>query len=81
MVDFTEVTDEQLERARRDPAFRRRLLSNNLEVLLLMLNKMRSTQPMDAAAVRQVREGVDLAVRLVDLLQAAKTGHEPPRAA
>jgi hypothetical protein len=81
MVDFTEVTDEQLERARRDPSFRRRLLSNNLEILLLMLNKMRNTQPMDAAAVRQVREGVDLAVRLVDLLQSAKTEHEPPRAA
>jgi hypothetical protein len=81
MVDFTAVTDEQLERARHDPAFRRRLLSNNLEVLLLMLNRMRNTPSMDAAAVRQVREGVDLAVKLVDLLQAAKTEHEPPRAA
>ena len=43
MVDFAAVTEEDLERARQDPAFRQKLLSNHLEVLLLTLNKMRST--------------------------------------
>lgn len=81
MVDFTEITDEQLERARQDPAFRRKLLSDNLEVLLVTLNKMRSAGTMDPASTRQIRDGVDLAVKLADLLQQAKPENGPPRAA
>lgn len=80
MVDFAEVTDEQLERARQDPAFRRKLLSDNLEVLLVALNRMRSGSA-NAAAARQIRDGVDMAVKLADLLQTAKAGKEPPKAA
>ncbi|HET7680382.1 MAG TPA: hypothetical protein VFK79_09645 [Xanthobacteraceae bacterium] len=82
MVDFTAVTEEDLERARQDPAFRRKLLSDNLEVLLLTLNKMRSAgSTLDKAAARQIRDGVDLAVKLADLLQTAKREDEPPKAA
>jgi len=67
------VSDDDLARARSDPAFRQQLLADNLEVLLAALNKMRrSTSPTPEAAA-QIREGVDLAVKLADRLQAAHT--------
>jgi hypothetical protein len=82
MAGFTAVTDESLERARRDPAFRRKLLSDSLEVLLATLNKMRSSSPsLNKTSARQIRDGVDLAVKLADLLQTAERQNEPPRAA
>ena len=82
MAEFAEVTDEDLERARHDPAFRRRLLSDSLEVLLMRLNKMRSANPaLDKTAARQIRDGVDLAVKLADLLASAKRENEPSKAA
>ena len=82
MVDFTAVSDEELERARQDPAFRRKLLSDNLEVLLATLNKMRSSsKALDNASASQIRDGVDLAVKLADLLQSEKGASEPPKAA
>jgi hypothetical protein len=82
MVDFTAVTDEDLERARRDLAFRRKLLSTHLEILLLTLNKMRSaSNAWDKTSARQIRDGVDLAVKLADMLQAVKRESEPPKAA
>jgi hypothetical protein len=80
MVEFTAVTEEDLERARQDPAFRQRMLSDNLEVLLSTLNKMRaSSDTLDTAAAREVRDGVDLAVKLADLLETAKHENEPPK--
>lgn len=82
MVDFTAVTDEDLRRARQEPSFRRKLLSSHLEVLLLTLNKMRSaSSAWDRTSARQIRDGVDLAVKLADMLQAAKRQNEPPKAA
>ena len=82
MADFTAVTDEDLERARQDPAYRRKLLSDNLEVLLGTLNKMRSAnRTLDKTAARQIRDGVDLAVKLADLLASAKRESEPSKAA
>lgn len=83
MAEFIAVTDEDLQRARKDSAFRRKLLSDNLEVLLATLNRMRASSPgvPDKDAARQIREGVDLAVRLADLLQTASDEAEPSRAA
>jgi hypothetical protein len=82
MAAFTAVTEQDLERARRDPAFRRKLLADSLEVLLATLNKMRaSSRSLDKTSARQIRDGVDLAVKLADLLQTAKSQHEPPKAA
>jgi hypothetical protein len=82
MAGFTAVTEENLERARRDPAFRRKLLSDSLEVLLTRLNKMRSSsRSLDKTSARQIRDGVDLAVKLADLLQTAKRHNEPSKAA
>jgi hypothetical protein len=82
MAGFTAVTEEDLERARRDPAFRRKLLSDSLEALLARLNKMRSSsRSLDKTSARQIRDGVDLAVKLADLLQTAKRQNEPSKAA
>jgi hypothetical protein len=48
----------------------------------LTLNKMRSaSNAWDKTSARQIRDGVDLAVKLADMLQAAKRESEPPKAA
>jgi len=62
------VTDDDLARARQDPAFRHQLVADSLELLLRELNRLRSAKS-NAVRARQIREGVDLAVRLADLLQ------------
>jgi hypothetical protein len=81
MAAFTAVTEKDLQRARQDPAFRRKLLSDSLEVLLATLNKLRASSRLDKASARQIRDGVDLAVKLADLLQSAQRQNEPPKAA
>jgi hypothetical protein len=73
------VSDDDLTRARCDPAFRQQLLAENLEILLTALNKMRRSANPTPEAAAQLREGIDLAVKLADRLQS---GHNPgPRAA
>ena len=69
------VTDADLARARQDPAFRHQLVADSLELLLRELNRLRRSTS-DATRARQIREGVELAVRLADLLQriAVETG-------
>ena len=62
------VTDADLARARRDPAFRQQLVAANLELLIDELNKLRSART-NAKRARQIREGGDLAVQLAELLQ------------
>lgn len=74
------VTDDDLARARSDPVFRQQFLAQNLDLLLEALNKARrSSNPSQKTAI-QIREGVDLAVKLADRLQreAASPG---PKAA
>ena len=73
------VTDDDLARARTDPAFRHRLLADNLRMLLDEISRMRGTRN-DAAADKKVREGVALAVELSQLLQRLE-GSGRPRAA
>jgi hypothetical protein len=63
------VTDSDLARARTDPEFRRKLVADSLELLLGELNRLRNRGGSDPARARQIREGVDLAVKLADLLQ------------
>ncbi|HET7850820.1 MAG TPA: hypothetical protein VFL51_17355 [Pseudolabrys sp.] len=72
------VTEDDLARARRDAAFRHRLLIENLDRLLDALNRLRKTGEISPAHARQIREGVDLAVKLADRLQDDGPG---PRAA
>jgi hypothetical protein len=73
------LTDEDLARARHDPEFRQQLMVQNLDRLLEALNDLRRTEPNPDAA-RQIREGVDLAVKLADRLQQ-NAGDIGPRAA
>jgi hypothetical protein len=63
------VTEDDLERARTDPLFRQQLMASTLETLLAALNEMREAGGMKPEAARQIREGVDLAVKLADRLQ------------
>jgi hypothetical protein len=68
MSTFPGVNDEDLARARSDPAFRQKLLTGSLETLLAKIQKLRKagqSAPSDA----QLREGVELAVRLAELIQ------------
>jgi hypothetical protein len=62
------VTDEDLARSRVDPAFRHRLVADNLELLLGELKRLHNGRA-DAQCTKQIREGVDLAVRLAEILQ------------
>jgi hypothetical protein len=72
MSGFPAVTDNDLARARSDPAFRQILLTQSLELLLARIQKLRrtaqSTAPGDES---RLREGVELAVRLAELIQQA----------
>jgi len=70
MKAFAPVTDAELARARNDPAFRQKLLERCLEVLLAGLQKARNGKPGGTSASPQlIREGVELAVRLAELIQ------------
>jgi hypothetical protein len=71
MTGFAPVTDAELARARSDSAFRQRLLEQSLEALLAGLHKLRSAKPAGgSASAGQIREAVELAVRLAELIQA-----------
>ena len=66
------VTDTDLVLARNDPVLRHRLVADSLDLLLHELNRLRQS-PTNATRARQIREGVDLAVRLAELLQRTAT--------
>jgi hypothetical protein len=70
MSDFVVVTDADLERARHDPEFRRELLTASFERLIARLEAMSEApaEP-DSPEARQGREGLDLAVKLANILQ------------
>jgi hypothetical protein len=68
MRAVTLVTDDDLARSRVDPEFRHRLVADNLELLLNQLNRLRTSKA-DEQRIRQIREGVDLAVQLAEILQ------------
>jgi hypothetical protein len=64
------VSEQDLARARSDAAFRQQLMAGNLERLLQALKQMRKTHDPSPESVRQLHEGVELAVKLADRLQA-----------
>ena len=68
MGEIALVTDDDLARSRVDPAFRHRLVAGNLELLLTELNRLRNGRT-DAQHAKQIREGVNLAVQLAEILQ------------
>jgi hypothetical protein len=63
------VSEEELARARTDAVFRQQLMALNLEKLLAKLNYLRRSSDIRPDTARQIREGVDLAVKLADRLQ------------
>jgi hypothetical protein len=67
------VSEDDLARARNDPAFRQQMLADKLEILLQALNKMRRDNSESPQAAAQIREGVDLAVKLADRLHNGGT--------
>ena len=72
MSTFPAVSDNDLARARSDPAFRQKLLTRSLELLLARMQKLRGTAQSAARGDdKQLREGVELAVRLAELIQDA----------
>ena len=71
MGTFSPVTDADLERARGDRAFRQRLLEQNLEALLTGMKTLHKGPPGAGGNARQLREGVEMAVRLAELIQNA----------
>ena len=69
MARFIAVTDDELARARRNPAYRQSLLTTNLEKLIDELNRCKKKKTADDPNVqRQLREGAELAVRLADII-------------
>ena len=73
MTAFAPVTEAELAQARSDPAFRQRLLEQNLEILLAGVQKLRGAAPSQgSASAKQMREAIELAVRLAELIQGPK---------
>jgi N-glycosylase/DNA lyase len=73
MHEFPLITDSDLARAREDAEFRQRLLTQSLERLLKKLSKLQRDGN-NAQRTDQVREGVELAVKLADLLRRITAG-------
>jgi hypothetical protein len=76
-IAYSQVTDADLVRARCDPAFRQKLLAQSLDTLLTGMKKLRAAAPSAGGDAKQLREGVELAVRLAELIQDA--GGRPRR--
>jgi hypothetical protein len=70
MSKFAPVSEHDLARARTDPAFRQRLLSHSMEVLLDGLKRARKSSLVDGEDNDRIREGAQLAVRLAEIIQA-----------
>jgi hypothetical protein len=69
MSQFTPVSEQDLTRARTDPAFRQRLLSYSMELLLDGLKRARKSAAADGGEDDHIREGAQLAVRLAEIIQ------------
>jgi hypothetical protein len=78
MGPYAPVTEDELARARTDLAFRQKLLSQNMEALLAGIKKLRKAPAATGTGDKQIREGVELAVRLAELIQGpAKPSRRP----
>jgi hypothetical protein len=65
MSELIPVTDEQLERARGDRNFRRALVSEHLDRLMIAMS--RASNAADTDAARHLQEGARLAVKLTEI--------------
>jgi hypothetical protein len=73
------ATEAEIERAKQDPEFRQQLMAKNLDQLLGALTKLRGAKAGKADTDQQIREGVDLAVKLSERLHAL-AGPAAPKA-
>ena len=71
MHRFAPVTDDDIVRAHSDRAFRQRRLEQNLEALPTGMKKLGRADPSGSAHAGQLRESVELAVRLAEIIQDA----------
>jgi hypothetical protein len=73
MSAFSPGTDADPARARSDQAFRQKLFEQSLDAVLLGMKKLRGAAPSAGAGggAKQLREGVELAVRLAEMIQNA----------
>lgn len=62
------VTESELAKARNDPTFRQQFLARNLG--LLRSPQTHAPCAQDPQKTRQIKEGADLSVKLVDRLQS-----------
>jgi hypothetical protein len=69
MPKVTIASEDDLEHARADPAFRDRLMAENLDMLLSELSRLRTKAGHKPEAARHIREGANLAVKLAERLQ------------
>jgi hypothetical protein len=72
MPKVTIASEDDLEHARADPAFRQQLVAENLDMLLSELNRLRTKAGNKPEAARHIREGAGLAVKLAELLQRTR---------
>jgi hypothetical protein len=68
MADFTPITDELLARTRTDRTLRRRLVSEHLDRLMLVMSDARDLAATDSRTTRHLQEGARLAVQLSEIL-------------
>ena len=73
MPKVTIASEDDLEHARVDPAFRHQLMAENLDMLLSELNRLRTKAANKPETDRHIREGANLAVKLAERLQSPGT--------
>jgi hypothetical protein len=72
----TIASQDDLEHARTDPAFRQQLMAENLDMLLAELNRLRTRADNRPETARHIREGANLAVKLAERLQSPGTSRK-----
>jgi hypothetical protein len=77
MSDFIPITDEMLEKARRDRNFRQKLVSEHLDRLMIAMSRAKNRVNTDPAATTNLQEGARLAVKLTEILNSI--GAKPRR--
>ena len=76
MPKVTIASEDDLEHARTDPAFRQQLMAENLDMLLSELNRLRSKAGHKPETARHIQEGANLAVKLAERLQSPGTSRK-----
>jgi hypothetical protein len=72
----TIASEDDLEHARADPAFRHQLMAENLDMLLSELNRLRTKSGNKQETARHIQEGANLAVKLAERLQRPGTSRK-----